>query len=245
MSSHIPGWGPLPDSHYSKCFVYVETYSFTSFNILNVRIPLEKYCRWHQRFHWYGGNIHCFYLIHRTYLYVFVIAVRRRGTGSGGLVAMATAQPAFNMATAASTAAATATTASPDLVGGVIGGGSSGRGGNQQGQQGASSVATVTIVTSPPSQQQTPQQAIVSGNSVSITAVTHHTLQQVREASNFSEAVQVFFSRCYEMLNCAKDVSLYNTFMWSRIMCLYFICNILLIMSSLVFCRCYTRIYEL
>ncbi|XP_023723000.1 DNA-binding protein RFX2 isoform X3 [Cryptotermes secundus] len=94
---------------------------------------------------------------------------------------MATAQPTFSMATAASTAAATtAATASPsDLVGGVVGGGgSSGGGGNQQGQQGASPVATVTVVTSPPSQQQTSQQAIVSANSVSITAVTHHTLQQ-------------------------------------------------------------------
>lgn len=152
-----------------------------------------------------------------TYLCLFVIAVRTRGTDSGGLVAMATAQPAFSMATAASTAAATtATTASPsDLVGGVVGGGgSSGGGGNQQGQQGASPVATVTVVTSPPSQQQTSQQAIVSANSVSITAVTHHTLQQVREASYLlSEGTQVSFSWSYEKFYCVKDVSLYNTFM--------------------------------
>jgi regulatory factor X 1/2/3 len=110
--------------------------------------------------------------------------VGTRGTDSGRLVAMATAQPAFNMATAASVAATTtATTASPsDLVGGVVGGGGgSGGGGNQQGQQGVSAAATVTVVTSPPSQQQqqqASQQAIVSANSVSITAVTHQTLQQ-------------------------------------------------------------------
>ncbi|PSN51087.1 Transcription factor RFX3 [Blattella germanica] len=79
---------------------------------------------------------------------------------------MATAQPAFNMA-----AAASATTASAsDLSSG--GGG----GGNQQGQQGVNSSATVTVVTSPPPQSS--QQAIVSANSVSITAVTHQTLQQ-------------------------------------------------------------------
>lgn len=129
-----------------------------------------------------------------TQLYPFVIAVRTRGTDSGGLVAMATAQPAFNMATAASAAATTtATTASPsDLVGGVVGGGGgsggSGGGGNQQGQQGVSPAATVTVVTSPPSQQQqqqASQQAIVSANSVSITAVTHQTLQQVRETGNY------------------------------------------------------------
>ncbi|KAJ4439785.1 hypothetical protein ANN_07913 [Periplaneta americana] len=100
-----------------------------------------------------------------------MIAGRTRGSDSGGLVAMATAQPAFSMAAAAS--AATATTASAsDLVGG---GSSSGGGGTQQGQQGVSPTATVTVVASPPTQ---PQASIVSANSVSITAVTHQTLQQ-------------------------------------------------------------------
>ena len=131
-----------------------------------------------------------------THLYPFVIAVGTRGTDSGRLVAMATAQPAFNMATAASVAATTtATTASPsDLVGGVVGGGGGGGGGgNQQGQQGVSPTATVTVVTSPPSQQQqqqASQQAIVSANSVSITAVTHQTLQQVREIWYFIRVMQ-------------------------------------------------------
>jgi len=132
-----------------------------------------------------------------------VIAVGTRGTDSGRLVAMATAQPAFNMATAASVAATTtATTASPsDLVGGVVGGGGgSGGGGNQQGQQGVSTAATVTVVTSPPSQQQqqqASQQAIVSANSVSITAVTHQTLQQVRDlVFSSSKATQVTSSYC-------------------------------------------------
>ncbi|XP_069703475.1 DNA-binding protein RFX2-like isoform X2 [Periplaneta americana] len=96
---------------------------------------------------------------------------RTRGSDSGGLVAMATAQPAFSMAAAAS--AATATTASAsDLVGG---GSNSGGGGTQQGQQGVSPTATVTVVASPPTQ---PQASIVSANSVSITAVAHQTLQQ-------------------------------------------------------------------
>jgi hypothetical protein len=129
-----------------------------------------------------------------THLYPFVIAVGTRGTDSGRLVAMATAQPAFNMATAASVAATTtATTASPsDLVGGVVGGGGGG-GGSQQGQQGVSPTATVTVVTSPPTQQQqqqASQQAIVSANSVSITAVTHQTLQQVRGIWYFLPVMQ-------------------------------------------------------
>ncbi|KAJ9593186.1 hypothetical protein L9F63_015283, partial [Diploptera punctata] len=93
---------------------------------------------------------------------------RTRGFDSGGLVAMATAQPAFNMASGATTAT---TGSASDLVGG----GSSGGGGSQQGQQqGVSSTATVTVVTSPPNQQQQQAQA----NSVSITAVTHPSLQQ-------------------------------------------------------------------
>lgn len=120
---------------------------------------------------------------------------------------MATAQPSFNMAAAASAAAATtATTASPsDLVGGGIGGGgSSGGGGNQQGQQGVSPTATATVVTSPPSQQQQQQtsQQIVSANSVSITAVTHQTLQQVRETIKQHKVTLLFRKKAQEYEKC-------------------------------------------
>jgi hypothetical protein len=126
-------------------------------------------------------QIYCCHLSNNNTFEHFLIAVGTRGTDCGRLVAMATAQPAFSMAAAASAAVATTeTTASPsDLVGGGIGGGGSGGGGGgQQGQQAVSPTATVTVVTS---QQQQSSQQIVSANSISITAVTHQALQQVRE----------------------------------------------------------------